>query len=239
MSTFQIIRYGADPSENPTPSENPSLDIPSLDLNHWLRRYETDSVEGKRSVQEWAAEYKKFPADRKDSINKEVLKQWGTLPFYGDHCFGLIVDGETVSYFTARFSSKKSKNAWGRYIVWHFAYTPEVYRRRGYASQLGINIQNLAHAWGYKRVKSICQTYLGFRLHLSLGQDFWGMDKKNGTLVVDAALSPKDEFPDGIPIEARAAIGAHKLNNQELTNILLAHPYSISPQELATVPWQT
>jgi hypothetical protein len=219
MQTFQVVRYGAEPSERP------NLDI-------WLRRYADYSAEEKRACKEWATELKKFQDDRQDPTNKAVLEQWGRLPFNTDHCFGLIVDGETVSYLAARFSTKKHKNAWGRYLSWHFSYTPVVNRRCGFASRLFRDVQQLAYFQGFQRVKSVCQTYLGFRLHLSLGHEFWGLDKKNGTLVVDAALNPEDRFPEGVPIEARCALGAHKLSNQELTNILLAPPYSVSPEEL-------
>jgi len=194
-----IVRYGADTLTT--------------------RRFEDYSDEEKRAVKEWGEERKKFVANPED---KEVLNQWGRLPFNTDLCFGLRVGDETVSYSAWRFSTKKQKNAWGRYTFWHFAYTPDKSRRRGYAKQLFAEVASLAVQQGYVRVKSLCQSRLGVILHQSLGHDFWGRDKKNGSLVVDSPLNRAIVFPDGIPIEARCAINPHKMIPEEISEHIRA-----------------
>jgi hypothetical protein len=174
---------------------------------------------GKLQAQrEWDAECKKFYKIDKalDAANGKFLQnQWSAGPFHNDFCFGLRIGIGFVSYNATRFSTKKHKNAWGRYIHAHLAYTPVQYRRRGYAKLLFQLIEHLAFESGYSRVKSICQTYLGFRLHRSLGHEFWGLDKR-GKLIVDSALNPADAFPAGIPIEARCAVNPHLWTPEEL-----------------------
>ena len=132
-----------------------------------------------------------------------------------DECFGLKIDGHTVSFSSVRFTTRPRKNAYGRYADWHVAYTAPQLRRRHYATDLWNEIRLLAIAAGHDRVKSIAKGKLGFYLHRSLGHQFWGWDKGGRGLVVDSPLIEK-AYPDGVPVEARCAINAHLLDDAEL-----------------------
>ena len=120
-------------------------------------------------------------------------------------CIGLMVDGELVSVNVTNFSKSKRKNAWGRYLNFYLAYTVPEHRHKGYASLLVEEIERRAIEGGWNRMKSLAGSYAGVRLHMHFGHQFWGIGKKNGELVVDTPLRSGDEWPEGVPIEARNA----------------------------------
>lgn len=129
-------------------------------------------------------------------------------------CYGLLLDGQFVSFSAVHFSSSPRKNAWGRYVSWSAAYTPLALRRRHHATELWRAVRQIAILREHDRVKSVAKGKLGFYLHRSLGHEFWGWDKGGRGLIVDSALA--GSFPEGVPIEARCAVDAHLMGEDEL-----------------------
>jgi GNAT superfamily N-acetyltransferase len=165
-----------------------------------------------------------------DKEYSAVTARWSPLhrldPRYPSNLYILFVDGKAASFNATYFARGREKSAWGRYVNFHLAYTFPEYRRRGYTTLIARTVFEQAHAQGYKRVKSLCQTYGGYRLQVALGHEFWGFQSKyhdgrarlgTGALVVDSPLSKSDSFPEGVPYEAaRSVNNPHKLSAEEL-----------------------
>jgi GNAT superfamily N-acetyltransferase len=156
---------------------------------------------------------------------------WRIYPFYGATLFGGWLGDELVTVNATRFSKGKKKNAWGRYTNFYLAYTVPSHRRRGYAVALQRHVEELAVGLGYHRLKSLTQSYLGLRLHMSLGHHFWGVNAKN-EIIVDTPLVAKDWPTDTVPMEARAVKDPHLLSEGELVNILRKPPFEMAVPEI-------
>jgi GNAT superfamily N-acetyltransferase len=164
----------------------------------------------------------------RDKDSTAVLAPWSVLhgrdPKYPSNLYALFLYDQAVSWNATYFSRGRKKNGWGRYVNFHLAFTLPEFRRRGYATELARFVEAQAVAQGYHRLKSLCQTYAGYRLHRKLGHHFWGLQgtyhdgrvrEGNGKLLIDTPLLER-EFPEGVPIEARCAVNAHLWNDQEL-----------------------
>jgi GNAT superfamily N-acetyltransferase len=186
-------------------------------------------------------------AVNKDIPSKGVLVRWSALhgldPNYPSNLYCGFVDGKAASFNATYFSRGKKKNAWGRYVNFHLAYTFPEYRFHGFATQLSRFVEEEARKQGYHRLKSLCQSYAGFRLHLALGHGFYGIQAATahrgkdgaGALVVDAPIKMDWQFPtDTAPIEARCcAEPAHLLSEKEVRAVLGGPFYgSVSKEEL-------
>lgn len=121
---------------------------------------------------------------------------------YGGTVRGLVADGKLVSVNTTRYSARKSKDAWGVYAFFFFAYTLPRYRFLGYATELNHLMEEKAREQGYSRMRSLIQSRGGFRLHRRFKHHMWGIAEQ-GELVVDTPLSDK-VFPHTVPKRARA-----------------------------------
>ncbi len=173
-------------------------------------------------------------AVNRDLPSRGVLVRWSALhgldPKYPSNLYAGFLEGKAVSFNATYFSRGKKKNAWGRYVNFHLAYTFPEYRFRGYATQLSRYVEEDARRQGYHRLKSLCQSYAGFRLHLALGHGFYGVQAATahrgkdgaGALVVDAPIVTGHQFPTGTaPIEARCcAEPAHLLSEVEVREVL-------------------
>jgi len=141
--------------------------------------------------------------------------QWG-VP-----CLGLLVCGELLSVNVTNFSKSKRKNAWGRYLNFYLAYTVPEHRYKGYASRLVEHVERTALEQGYNRMKSLAGSYAGVRLHMRFGHQFWGIAKR-GEFMVDTPLRSGDEWPEGIPIEARnGSLEPHRMDLEEIAAALM------------------
>jgi GNAT superfamily N-acetyltransferase len=148
-------------------------------------------------------------------------------------CIGLLVDNELVSVNVTNFSKSKRKNAWGRYLNFYLAYTVPEHRYKGYASLLVEEIEQRAIAGGWNRMKSLAGSYAGVRLHMHFGHHFYGIAKK-GELIVDTPLRSGDEWPEGIPIEARNAGEApFRMTIEDITVALRASRFNKDLSSLA------
>lgn len=148
-------------------------------------------------------------------------------------CIGLMVDNELVSVNVTNFSKSKRKNAWGRYLNFYLAYTIPEHRYKGYASLLVAEIEKRAIEGGWNRMKSLAGSYAGVRLHMHFGHQFWGIAKK-GELIVDTPLQAGDEWPEGVPIEARNA-GAEpkRMDAEAIRQALLQPRFGVSIEDFA------
>lgn len=129
--------------------------------------------------------------------NKEMVNEIDLDLFRGGTPFLLFENSQPVSLHITRMSSRKRKDAWGRYCNFYLAYTLPSHRYKGYASALCTFVQDQLQAEGYDRMKSLIGSWGGFRLHLSLGHTLWGL-APNGCIVVDFPLR-KGIFPSSTP----------------------------------------
>jgi GNAT superfamily N-acetyltransferase len=172
---------------------------------------------------------------KQDKEFKHVTERWSSLhamdPNYASNLYILFTDNRAASFNATYFSRGKKKNGWGRYVNWHLAYTLPEFRRQGFARKLARAVELEARKAGYHRLKSLCQTQLGYFLHRSLGHQCWGPfvkaigqraaggEKSRGALVVDTPLRTDWQFPEGIPIEARCALDPHLMTKEECENL--------------------
>lgn len=149
-----------------------------------------------------------------------------------------VLDGNPISLNITRLSNRKRRDAWGRYSNFYLAYTLPEYRKQGHATALCRWIQETLASEGYDRMKSLAGSWAGFRLHLALGDIFWGK-AENGCLVVDSPLH-SGSFPSTIPrlirtysldgsytrenlIEDLCDPNGHFLQNRNLVEEVLTH----------------
>jgi GNAT superfamily N-acetyltransferase len=158
-----------------------------------------------------------------DRISRQMLSgSRVAVMSWGVPCIGLKVDDVLISVNVTNFSKSKRKNAWGRYLNFYLAYTVPEYRHQGYASRLVEHVERTAIEQGYNRMKSLAGSYAGVRLHMRFGHTFWGIAKK-GEFIVDTPLKSGDEWPEGIPIEARnAGPNPHRMDLPEMAEELHA-----------------
>lgn len=169
---------------------------------------------------------------KKDVQYRAVLKNWNIyLQRFGGEGWAVEKDGQLISFNATRFNKRTDKDGWGRYINWFIAYTRPEFRRRGYACALQLHVENLARKRGYQRVKSLIESYAGFRLHAALGHQLWGVNERN-EIVVDASIDRAWTFPSGIPPMARKCLNPHLYSQAELAILLTRHPYSQSSAEI-------
>jgi len=145
--------------------------------------------------------------------------------FRGASMFVLELPREGIVAFTTIHIGRRKKNVWEPYANWTLAYTTPAHRRRGHMGVLARHTLEHARFLGCARVKSKVGSYLGLRLHCSLGHDIWGIvDSDAHELQVDAHLIPRDSFPDGrTPMGARACnTRGYPLTRDELASIARA-----------------
>lgn len=111
-------------------------------------------------------------------------------------------DGVPVTLIAARPGTSPRKNAWGRYVNHYLAYTAPDYRRLGCATEAEAQVRQLWAGYGYDRVKTLCQSWLGFCYHEHLADRVWGTKPGTGELAIDSPLHG-GPFPPGVPIKAR------------------------------------
>lgn len=143
-----------------------------------------------------------------ERFERAYLANLGLYKFYGA-TFYLARDAEGlgVSLVVARLGTTPRKNAWGRYVNHYLAYTAPSSRRQGYATAAETQVRAMWAGYGYDRVKTLCQSWLGFCYHEHLRDRIWGTKAGTGELAIDSPLTPHREGtgPAGIPIKARAA----------------------------------
>lgn len=139
---------------------------------------------------------------------------------------GLEVDGQIVSTHIVT-PSKKSHGKGGRKLTSNFAYTICGLRQLSYASTLLRWIETWAYNQGMKRLKTRIGSYLGFRLHWSIGHDIWGVEKEGeeaGYLVVNSPLEVwkrgEEEEKDEALIPDLGRTGRSKMTREELFEVL-------------------
>jgi len=175
--------------------------------------------------------YNYAPLD--DKVSRSMLSgSRVAVMSWGVPCLGLKVNDELVSLNVTNFSKRPRKNAWGRYLNCYLAYTRPEDRRKGYATKLMEHIEEQAIVQGYSRMKSLAGSYLGVRLHMRMGHQFWGVARfKKGELIVDTPLKAGDPFPEGIPIEARGIIpDCALMSGADLTVALQQPPFNVTNQ---------
>lgn len=140
------------------------------------------------------------------------LYDWYGAQFFGafDH------DERQISLHVLKLNSSPRKNAWGRYVNHYLAFTRPRWRGLGYATAAEIDLQAMAAAEGYDRLKTLCQSWLGVLYHERLRDQVWGVNEK-GELVIDSPLHP-GPWPAGVPIKARK----FNTTGRELTRMELA-----------------
>ena len=173
------------------------------------------------------AQWKEIGKQWKSADNDPIFANWGVYPFWGATLFGFYRWDKLVSVNATRFGKGKKKNAWGKYTNFYLAYTPPEFRRQGHAKILQMAIEGLALEQGYARVKSLTQSYLGLRLHMSLGHWFWGVNERN-EIGVDTPLDTVKDFPAGVPIEMRGLVNPHLLNRDDLLQIVAKPPFVVT-----------
>lgn len=163
-----------------------------------------------------------------DKISRSMLSgSRVTVMSWGVPCLGLLLNGELVSVNVTNFSKRARKNAWGRYLNFYLAYTVPEHRLKGYASRLVEHVEKTAIEGGWNRMKSLAGSYGGMRLHMHFGHQFWGIAKK-GEFIVDTPLRGGDEWPDGVPIEARnAGVVPHRMDLEEMAEELHAPRFGV------------
>lgn len=146
------------------------------------------------------------PQERKVLSPAEVRM----MLFRGTRFWVQTDDGGPVTLNATHFGKRK-KNVWEPYANWYTAFTHPEYRRLGYAKELACYVRTLARQAGCVRLRSLAGSRLGYELHRSLGDQFWGITS-NRELVVDTPIVSNEElvrwgrepFPeDSIPMGAR------------------------------------
>lgn len=100
---------------------------------------------------------------------------------------GYAHDGvEPVTLNATKFGKKKT-NTWEPYANFYIAYTTPAKRRQGFAKELAEYVRIQAVLAGCVRMKSLAGTRLGYLLHRSLGDRFWGF-APTGELLVDSPI---------------------------------------------------
>lgn len=128
--------------------------------------------------------------------------------FYGASFYlGRNGPGAAVSLAVARPGASRRKNGWGRYVNHYLAYTDPALRRMGLASATETALRRRWRDDGYDRVKTLCQSWLGFCYHEHMRDRVWGVKAATGELVVDSPLHD-GPWPDGVPIKSRQSCPA-------------------------------
>jgi hypothetical protein len=180
----------------------------------------TVKAAGWEAVQAWAAAQRReldglFSPDHA-RFERAYLANLGLYRFYGATFYlAAAEDGHEVSLIAARPGTSPRRNAWGRYVNHYLAYTAPRWRRLGFATAAETAVRQLWAGYGYGRVKTLCQSWLGFCYHEHLRDRIWGVKAGTGELAIDSPLHD-GPWPDGIPIKARAA-ALHPDTGTEMT----------------------
>jgi hypothetical protein len=110
------------------------------------------------------------PKDDYDCLNEQL----GVEVFRRKASLMVLEDDEGIVSFNTIHIGKRKKNIWEPYCNWTLAYTTPVRRRQGLARLLAVAKQDTCAFLGCARVKSKVGTYLGLRLHWTLGHHVWG-----------------------------------------------------------------
>jgi hypothetical protein len=153
-------------------------------------------------------------------FERSYLANLRLYQFYGAS-FWLAANpaGDPVTLHVAKPGRSPRRNAWGRYVNHYLAFTHPARRRQGYATAAELELQAGWHAQGYDRLKTLCQSWLGFCYHEHLRDRMWGVNQ-NGELIIDSPLDPAAPFPPGVPIKARN--GAWNLATELLDEDIMA-----------------
>jgi len=121
---------------------------------------------------------------------------------------------------------KRKKNIWEPYCNWTLAYTTPSHRRQGLGLQLSRTMLEHCAFLGCARVKSKAGSYLGLRLHWSLGHQVWGFTP-TGELQIDSPLPNSTvTFPAKTPIGARGVTNrVTPMSGEELREAILARDW--------------
>ena len=142
--------------------------------------------------------------------------------FYGATFYEVVDEiGARVSLIVARPGTSPRKNAWGRYVNHYLAYTAPGYRRQGFATAGETAVRAMWAADGFDRVKTLCQSWLGFCYHEHMRDQVWGVKPGTGELVIDSPLHG-GEFPPGVPVKARSSAYYEdsEMNPRDLVRVL-------------------
>jgi hypothetical protein len=164
------------------------------------------------TVQAWAAACREVLAAQRQAgtltsdherFERAYLANLGLYRFYGATLYLARNDqGQAVTLIAARPGTSPRRNAWGRYVNHYLAYTRPGKRREGYATAAETQVRQLWAGYGYDRVKTLCQSWLGFCYHEHLRDRIWGVKAGTGELAIDSPLHD-GPWPDGVPIKAR------------------------------------
>lgn len=157
----------------------------------------------------------------KDSY--DCLGDIGVELFRKAAVFALDSPEGPLSFGTIHIGRRK-KNIWEPYCNWTLAYTTPSHRRQGYALQLSRAMLQHCAFLGCARIKSKAGSYLGLRLHWSLGHQVWGFCE-GGEIQIDSPLPHQAaKFPtDKTPIGARGVTSrVTAMSGEELHHEILA-----------------
>lgn len=143
------------------------------------------------------------------------LANLGVYNFYGA-TFYLGHDGaRPTGLVVARPGTAPRKNAWGRYVNHYLAYTAPGFRRQGYATAAEKIVRQMWADDGMDRVKTLCQSWLGFAYHEHLRDRIWGVKPGTGELAIDSPLHG-GPWPPGVPIKARQFAAGREMTELEI-----------------------
>ena len=114
-------------------------------------------------------------------FERAYLANLGLYKFYGATFYlARAEDDVPVTLIVARPGTSPRKNGWGRYVNHYLAYTAPRSRRAGYATSAETTIRGMWAGYGYDRVKTLCQSWLGFCYHEHLRDQIWGVKAGTG-----------------------------------------------------------
>lgn len=146
------------------------------------------------------------------------------------------INGEVLTLNATKFGKKKT-NGWEPYANWYIAFTKPEARRHGFAQELALHVRHLAIEAGCVRMKALAGTHLGYELHRSMGDLFWGLTP-NGEIAVDTPLVSQEELAargrqpfslDTVPMSVRKYRIAPVPMSKEELDMTLMNPLRYDP----------
>lgn len=147
-----------------------------------------------------------------DHITKSILTQKGTrhplitsdfrlYRFYGAKFWWKEINGIVVSAVALKLG-KQRNTVWRPTLNWYGAFTVPEFQQRGFASELYHVAEQEAVERGCRWMKSLAGSYAGARLHLSLGQGFWGRNGSDELVIGHPLPGHEDRYVGKIPTNA-------------------------------------